>query len=563
MNNGNEQFFKCKIGYNFYFIKISLLKRQINIEITSNSAINKENTNYINNYTLSHFQEINPYFKNFQSIREVYKTILGLLKKKKFFIIQNKDSTLTFILKIKVRDELLKINLALSKCSNQGIYSQNKVFSENYMDTVNNDLLNMKNIKNYLDPNQYLFSYSNNYLPTNKTSEIINNDNSKFSKILSKMTQLENDNNEKNKKIKMLEKQIKMYKNKGITDDDEEEEEENEEKEENEEEIDDKYNDFGDMNNKNFKIDFNKTLTIPFKNKKKKINRNNSYDKINSINSNFEPKSNQINHVNSYYPRNISIDPKFNKVKTTIDRNNKRKDNLHYNLSMDQVQNNFDNVKTYAPNSKAYKYLNSIPETKRENIPNLNSRIIFTKKEYNFIIQQFREIEKTIKVELRLIYRASSDGDFEEAVKLKFNGELKTLTLFHTMEGYRFGFYVQKRIKTTIKSGTKILEVPGTSFLVGLNNFVCYHVYMKKNSLFEKSDNFFCFGYCSNVNNNKTRWLVYTQRNNFINKKFLFGDKNDVYVNLNTSKIIGNSLTYHIKDIELFEVVKKYLDEED
>jgi hypothetical protein len=52
MNNENEQVFRCKIGYYFYFIKLLLTQRLINIEITSNSAINNQNTKYINNYRL-------------------------------------------------------------------------------------------------------------------------------------------------------------------------------------------------------------------------------------------------------------------------------------------------------------------------------------------------------------------------------------------------------------------------------------------------------------------------------------------------------------------------------
>ena len=144
-------------------------------------------------------------------------------------------------------------------------------------------------------------------------------------------------------------------------------------------------------------------------------------------------------------------------------------------------------------------------------------------------------------------------------MKLKCENKLKTLTLFHTTEGARFGFYIEKKIKTTFNSGTKILEIPGTSFIIGLNNLIYYNVYTKKNSLFNKSDNLLCFGYCSSVNNNKTKLLVYTPRNNFIGKRFLFGDKNDVYLNLNTSKIVGNNLSYHIKDVEVFEVNIQYI----
>ena len=241
-----------------------------------------------------------------------------------------------------------------------------------------------------------------------------------------------------------------------------------------------------------------------------------------------------------------------------MNRHNER-NILSPNLSMEQVPNDLEKVQTFMPNSKAYKYLNSIPPTKRENIPNLNSKIIFTKKELKLILERIREGEEEIKVSLKLLYRASSDGDFETALKFKCENKLRTLTLFYTVEGARFGFYIEKRIKTTLKSGSKIIEVPGTSFIIGLNNLVYYNVNLKKNSLFEKSDNLLCFGYCSTINNNKTKWLVYTQRNNFINKKFLFGDKNDIYMNLKPSEIIGNNLSYHIKDVEVFEVDMKYI----
>ena len=68
MNNENVLSFKCKIGYNFYFIKILLIQKHVNIEIDSVSSINKKKVKYINDYSLSHFHEINPYFKMFTSI---------------------------------------------------------------------------------------------------------------------------------------------------------------------------------------------------------------------------------------------------------------------------------------------------------------------------------------------------------------------------------------------------------------------------------------------------------------------------------------------------------------
>ena len=546
MNNENVLSFKCKIGYNFYFIKILLIQKHVNIEIDSVSSINKKKVKYINDYSLSHFHEINPYFKMFTSIKEIYKNIIKIIKNKKFCIIQNQDNTLTFILKIQIHDKVRKIKLALSKCKNSGIYNPTNIYNENYTDTLNYEILNLRNKIDTLEQNQYLLTYSNNYLQTNKFSVAPNNEYSQLETIISKMNQLENENNDKNKRIEILEKQLNAY-------------EKNNNIDVEEEESDDLDNDKKINNNKNEINNINKNS---FKNKKKKIRRYNSFDKANSINSNFNHKNENLEESNNYIPnRDKSMDIKINKIKTLFPRHNKNNEKLKSNLSINQLPNNCPKIKTYIPSIKLEKFINSIPPAKRDKNLKVNSKIIFTNKEVNFITQRISEGEYNIKVQLILIYRATSDGDFENAVKMKCENKLITLTLFQTMEGARFGFYIERRKKTTLKSGTKILEIPGSSFLVGLNDLVIYNVSYRQNSLFYKNDNLLCFGYCSSINNNKTKWLVNTPRNNFLGKKCLFGDKNDIYFNLKTNKIIGNNLAYHIKEVEVFEVKIIYRDE--
>ena len=563
MINGNKQLFKCKINNNFYFIKLILTQSSINIDITSNSSLNKENAKYINNYTLSHFQEIDSYFKLFQTINEIYKNILKLLKKKKFFIIQNEDDTLSFILKIKIHDKIHKIKLSLSKYKNPYLFGSQTTSKETYIDNLNNEISNLRNKINYLEQNQNLFSYSNNYLPTNKFSNISDNsyNQNQLEKIIFKLNILENSNSDKDNKIKLLENQIKKYENKGYLFE-EEDEVENEESNNNNDII---VNDNDDSyDNKNFNINQSKNSSVSLNNNenRNKIRRHNSFDKYNSINSDFiheKGKRKQINKIsNSYLPKDNNADFNFNKAKTIIGRNNTKNNNEKKNLSVDPNDYNYLKTRSYMPNSKAYKYLNLASSNLKENIENIDSEIISSKKELKLILRRIEQGEEDIDVKLKLLYRASSDGDFEEAIKLQCENKLITLTLFETMEGSRSGFYIEKRIKKTLKSGTKFIEIPGTSFLVGLNNLVYYNVNLKQNSLFYKNDNFLCFGYCSEINNNKTKWLVYTSRNNFIGKKYLFGDKNDVYLNLNSKKIIGDNLAYHIKDVEIFEVIIKY-----
>ena len=559
MNNENEQIFKCKIGYSFYFIKLFLTQKQINIEIESNNSGLIENGKYINYYSLSHLQEINSYFKIFQSIKEIYKNILKLLTKKKFFIIPHEDNTLSFILKIKVHNNIKKITLTLSKV---GMYNPTKIFNENnnFIGNLNYELTNIRDKINTLEQNQYILTSSNNYLPTSSIS--LNNDNNnQIRTIIAKLNQLENENNDKNKQIEILEKQLKQYEN--IKNN-----ESNSEKEEESEENDD-INNINDIYNKKDEKQFLKNSNISFNNNSKnRTHRNHSLDKMYSINSNYVRKNYGHKKSNNYYvpKRENSMDDRgdINQAKTYAYRNINNKNRLKSTFSVDdQLSNNYRKIKSFMPssNSKFNKYLNTLPTIEKETINNLNIKIIFTNKEYKLITNRISQHDINTIVKLNLLYRATVDGDFETAVNFRCKNKLITLTLFHTMEGARFGFYIEKRKKTSIKSGEQILEIPGTSFIVGLNNLVYYNVHMKKNSLYYKNDNLLCFGFCSFVNNNKTRWLVHTSRNNFIGKKYLFGDKNDVYLNLNTKKIIGNNLSYHIKDVEVFEVIINYMDE--
>ena len=158
-------------------------------------------------------------------------------------------------------------------------------------------------------------------------------------------------------------------------------------------------------------------------------------------------------------------------------------------------------------------------------------------------------------INLKLLYRASIDGDYEGIIKMNCKNTLKTLTLFYTTEGARFGVYTEKYIRKSVRKGDRLFEVPGSSFIIGLNKLIYYNVLAKRLSLYRKCDNELCFGFCTEINKNQTNWLIYTSRNRFLGKKFIFGDKNDVYLNLDYRNIIGNNPVYILKDVEIFDVI--------
>jgi len=515
--NVMEQLFKCKIGSKYFFINLYLIYKQINIIVKVISEKNSIYSEYFNNYTITHLQEINSYYKIFNDIKDIYNDLLKLLNGKNFMLCENEDETLSFIIKVQINEKIRNIELTLSKLQKKMI-EKSKSMLENGMPSLNYELNALKNRITALEKSQRLpgsLNQNNNIYPN--PDLIKNKRNNKLENIIFKINQLENENNDKNEKIRSLEEKLNFYEKNSI------------------------YNNYINNNNQinltksnnsklyNFSI-YSNNFEIVHNNRNK--NRNNRIQKIRPYNSmERKPHNEEINYYDKYRnkKRNISSDP----------NNNRRKQN--------------------SSSVKMGDYYNYILIVRRENILNLNSRIIFTNKEVQLLTKRISLGNKNKKVSLNLLYRASIDGDTEPILKLNTHNKLKTLTLFYTYEGARFGVYTEKEAVKSIFQGYELYEVPGTSFIISLNNLIYYNVKPKETSLYDKSDNILCFGFCSRINNNETNWLIYTSRNYFIGKKYLFGDKNDVYLNLDYKKIVGNNPSYHIKDVEIFDVMVETL----
>ena len=537
MFNESNQKFKCKIDSKICLINISLNNKQINIIINVSSDLSNDYSEYSNYYSLSHLQEINSYFKLFNNINDIYNDLLKIIYNKNFILTINEDETISFIIKIQINDKACKIHLSLSKNkfnykkSIKSVENGNIINVENYYPNINYEQNELKNRINLNEENLRLKTTPNNYynikenILTNKKIEEYNI----IQTIYSKMDKIEDETNEKIEKIKMLEQRLNNCKN-------------------------------------NNNIYYNNPNLDKFINKKTDPNHDNNYNNINLVQSiyskpynysiysdNFEIKNrNKKNKLNKYHRyHSMEKDRNYRNIKIYNNDRINPKPKLRYNLSSDIRYNNEKNKISKYP-----EYNNrNIPIVKRENILNLKSRIIFTNKEVKLLTKRLSNNDNRNKVILRLIYRASKDGDFEEIIKFKCNNKFKLLTLFYTMEGSRFGVYTEKYIHKSIKKGNQLYEVPGTSFIISLNNLIYYNVMTKNQSLPKHNNHLLCFGWCSKINNNETNWLIYTSRNKFLGKKCLFGNKNDVYLNLDYKKIVGNYLYYHIKDVEIFEVI--------
>ena len=126
--------------------------------------------------------------------------------------------------------------------------------------------------------------------------------------------------------------------------------------------------------------------------------------------------------------------------------------------------------------------------------------------------------------------------------------------LFLTHEGARFGVYIEKeKVTSFFKKEVSYKEIPGKSFLFSLNSLKIYNIQEGETSTDNRTEKL-CFGRTYYYNQNKSNWLIYIPRNEFLGRDLIFGDKESYYEGVKINEIIGNSSTYHLKDVEIFKV---------
>ena len=194
----------------------------------------------------------------------------------------------------------------------------------------------------------------------------------------------------------------------------------------------------------------------------------------------------------------------------------------------------------------------NVPIFSPEKLSNyVDSVIIFRKSELQLLKEKISHNKKNVDINFNLIYRATRDGDNDIVIKKIALGYKRTLTLFYTAEGARFGVYIRKKDLHYVKRKERI-EKPGTCFIIGLNNLVVYNIFKDK---FGKGDfnQILCFGSLDDVGSNGTKWMIYTPQNNFLNKKCVMGSGEGLFKDIDIEQIIGPS-EYTIKDVEIFNI---------
>ena len=258
---------------------------------------------------------------------------------------------------------------------------------------------------------------------------------------------------------------------------------------------------------------------------------------------------------------NSSVDLENNNNIKFINKNNGKlsKENISNQESESSFSKKYNN--NIDDNESLSSSVEPLPIVPKEKIRKyINSKIIYRKDELRLLKDTISKNNRKLHIFFDLLYRASDDGQEEKKIKDIIEDHFETLTLFHTMEGARFGVYLKKEECNFFLKGKYYREIPGSCFIVGLNKLRIFHIYPNKTS-----NNYFkdvlCFGRTFLYNKNKTNWIIYTPKNKFLNEKCIIGNGLELFPEFNYRKIVGNE-EYHIKEVEIFNVAIEIFNKE-
>ena len=293
-----------------------------------------------------------------------------------------------------------------------------------------------------------------------------------------------------------------------------------------------------------------------FGEKKRNKRRNKEEKKVSDI-----KEYNEKNDDSSSEKEKINKKRSFSYDSNSSDKIMNKKKRKNISNSTNKINKNIDKEKEKSENKEKTNISNISPLTglpmveRDEDLEDfVNSRIFFTRNELQLIKKKIvgNNIHKHSYFEI--LYRASVDDDFEANIISCCEGKYPQLILFYTEEGARFGVYIDKQKSTNFFGSVSYKEVPGTAFLISLNNLKIYDIMEGKKATDDRIEKL-CFGRSFYFNNNESNWFIYTPRNYFLGTKCMLGDKESSFGNINANDIAGYKKDYILKEVEIFKVV--------
>ena len=175
----------------------------------------------------------------------------------------------------------------------------------------------------------------------------------------------------------------------------------------------------------------------------------------------------------------------------------------------------------------------------------IDSKIIYKKKELDFLSSRLKIMKQFINKNnsYKLIFRATKDGELPKDFHEKCDGKDKTITIIETIEGIKFGGYIDNKWS----SNEGWVKDDENCFIFSLSLKKIYNpIKGESKYYFSKifGPNFACFGLRDNLFK-KSSWNMQTKEE--ANKYFTHFES-DYEIN-------GGELEFQIEELEVFQII--------
>ena len=182
----------------------------------------------------------------------------------------------------------------------------------------------------------------------------------------------------------------------------------------------------------------------------------------------------------------------------------------------------------------------------KSDINKIDSKIITSKEELDFIINRLKQIDyfKNKSLSYELVFRGTRDGRTSNIFHQKCDGTPKTITIIKTIKGLKFGGYIEREWKS---SGDWISD-DENCFIFSLDLHKIYNpVKGKEKYCFYKNNgpNFSEFGLKDDLFNIKSSLNI--KKKDIANKYFTYFDK-DYEIN-------GGEPEFQTEELEVFKII--------
>ena len=158
-------------------------------------------------------------------------------------------------------------------------------------------------------------------------------------------------------------------------------------------------------------------------------------DTDNITEGNKRKEKDEINKINEEKNKNEKI---YERNKKIINEMKNKIVNINYtNLEMNQK------IQKLNLNTQNYILIPKINFTPNEKEVNIDSRILYKKKDFNLVNEHLKSLYEEKKIRYKLIYRASEDGAFGKIFKNKVSRTKRTLIIISTKNNKTFGGFTE------------------------------------------------------------------------------------------------------------------------